>query len=277
MNTDHRGSRPAIFWVSLALSPPDRETAKLFEDDYLIRFSKPADLANGSLTELSGAAGICFECDWLDASEMALVSEVKRRNPSIPVVLLTAHLTVEIATWAIRSRIFDCLAKPLKQHEVDACLERLSAARAARREQNARSSIAPSPTEARQAGNHGGKGRMDWAMSEIRRRLHSRPSETDMANLCRLSPTRFSRLFRRETGMTFQQFVAKARFDLSSRLLMESDLPISEISLRVGLDDPAYFARFFRREAGVTPSDFRLRSRCRDRASALDGGENEAA
>ena len=262
MNPEHAGNRPVLLWMSLSLAPPDPRTADFFAQHYDIRYCQAADLIQGPLPGLGGTAGICFECEWPEAPEMALMSEVKGRHPSVPILLFTSHLTAEVATWALRSRVFDCLSKPLQLNEASACIERLKAARTARRDQNARSTIATShrPSAARPAALNGSD-RVVWVMAEIKRRLASRPTEADMAALCRVSPTHFSRIFRREAGMTFQQFLARTRLELASRLLADSELPIGEIALRVGFDDPAYFARFFRRQTGVTPSDHRSRAR----------------
>lgn len=250
-----------LCWISLSLPLPDEANVRLFATHYSIRFYSAADLANERVTGLRTAAGLCIECDQLDGPEMSLMTEVKRRYPSVPVLLVTRRLTAEVATWALRSRMFDCLAMPLQETEVADCIERLKAARIARRDQNARSSIvtAPSPsTSSRPTDRHGN--RMEWVMSEIQRRLASRPGEAEMAALCRLSPTRFSRVFRREAGISFQQFLSRTRLELASRLLVDSGLSIGEITQRIGFEDPAYFARFFRRQTGLTPSEYRSRA-----------------
>lgn len=261
MNPEHAGHTPRLYWASLSLTPPDEANVHLFAGHYSVRLCSAADLANDLVAEIRTAAGLCFECEHIEVPEMSLINEVKRRYPSVPVLLLTSHLTAEVATWALRSRVFDCLAKPLKDTEVAACIERLKAARMARREQNARSSIAPAPipsTSGRPIGRDGS--RMEWVQAEIRRRLPSRPSETEIAALCKLSPGRFSRLFRREAGVTFQQFLAQTRIERASRLLVDTGLTISEIGARVGYEDPAYFSRFFRRQTGLTPSEYRGRA-----------------
>ncbi len=264
MTAEYYDHTPRLYWASLALNPPHEDNVRLFSGHYSVRLCSAADLANDLVAEVSTAAGLCFECDYLEMPEMTLINEVKRRHPSVPVLLLISQLTTEVVTWALRSRVFDCLAKPLKEFEVTDCIERLKAARIARRDQNARSSIAAAPipsTGVRPTGRD--SGRMEWVKSEIRRRLASRPSEVEIAALCRLSPTRFSRVFRRETGVTFQQFLSATRVELARRLLVESGLSISEIGLRVGYEDPAYFSRFFRRQTGVPPSEYRSQAQAK--------------
>ena len=55
---------------------------------------------------------------------MMLFKAVKAFDPSIPVILLTAYASVETAIEAMKSGIFDYLAKPFKVDEMIACLKR---------------------------------------------------------------------------------------------------------------------------------------------------------
>jgi AraC family transcriptional regulator, transcriptional activator of pobA len=43
----------------------------------------------------------------------------------------------------------------------------------------------------------------------------------------------------------------------AKRLLVHSEMSISEIAYALGYEDPSYFARSFRREAGKAPGSFR--------------------
>ena len=47
----------------------------------------------------------------------------------------------------------------------------------------------------------------------------------------------------------------------AKRLLLYSDLNVSEVADRLGFADPAYFSRFFHREAGSAPAAYRARRR----------------
>jgi AraC-like DNA-binding protein len=58
-------------------------------------------------------------------------------------------------------------------------------------------------------------------------------------------------------GMSYSAVVQGARFQLSRRMLLESDSTISDIAHTVGYSDASHFARAFRRLAGVTPREYR--------------------
>jgi AraC family transcriptional regulator, transcriptional activator of pobA len=60
-----------------------------------------------------------------------------------------------------------------------------------------------------------------------------------------------------ETGHAAGELIRQRRLLDAKRLLLHSDLSVSEIGYQTGFQDPSYFTRFFRRQAGQTPVEFR--------------------
>ncbi len=60
-----------------------------------------------------------------------------------------------------------------------------------------------------------------------------------------------------ETGHSAGELIRHRRLLDAKRLLLHSDLSVSEIGYQIGFHDPSYFSRFFRRYAGETPAAFR--------------------
>jgi AraC-like DNA-binding protein len=58
-------------------------------------------------------------------------------------------------------------------------------------------------------------------------------------------------------GLSFKQIINTMRIEEAKRLLLESDLPITEIAMRLGFNDLSYFSQLFKKHEGVTPSEFR--------------------
>ena len=54
-----------------------------------------------------------------------------------------------------------------------------------------------------------------------------------------------------------RQMINKARLDEGSRLLLHTELPITEIALRCGYTDHSAFSRQFRALTGLSPSQYR--------------------
>ena len=77
------------------------------------------------------------------------------------------------------------------------------------------------------------------------------------AAMARLSPYYFSRMFKRDYGTNFIDFVHSVRVRHARELLRESLLSIKEIAQAVGFSDANYFTRVFKRHESMTPSVYR--------------------
>lgn len=91
--------------------------------------------------------------------------------------------------------------------------------------------------------------------------MHAHPEEQwtlrSLAQLVHTSEHYLCRCFTRELGISPLRYLDRHRLELAAQLLLESDLPISVISTRVGIRDPSYMARRFRAAHGMAPSQYR--------------------
>ncbi|MCR6477822.1 AraC family transcriptional regulator [Variovorax sp. ZS18.2.2] len=67
----------------------------------------------------------------------------------------------------------------------------------------------------------------------------------------------FSRLFRRETGSTYTDFLIRVRVARACELLSRSDQQVSSICYLVGFNNISNFNRHFRRLKSMTPKEYR--------------------
>ena len=72
-----------------------------------------------------------------------------------------------------------------------------------------------------------------------------------------LSHYYFSKIFRKTTGMTFTEFVARVRVENAKRLLQNPRLRMTEVSDAAGFNSLSQFNRLFRRYAGLAPTTYR--------------------
>lgn len=66
-------------------------------------------------------------------------------------------------------------------------------------------------------------------------------------------------LFQKKEGICPKRFIIETRIQKAKELLLQETLNISEISYRVGYDDPLMFSRIFKKHTGESPSAFRNR------------------
>ena len=82
-------------------------------------------------------------------------------------------------------------------------------------------------------------------------------SMTEMADLCHLSPSYFSRLFHREMGEGFTVYVNRQKVELAKVQLRDSNKSISQISAELGYLNISHFINLFKRFEGITPLMYR--------------------
>ncbi|MDY0749131.1 AraC family transcriptional regulator [Paucibacter sp. R3-3] len=96
------------------------------------------------------------------------------------------------------------------------------------------------------------------AVAYISAHLTEEFGETDLADIAQLSPSGFSRSFRRHTGMGLSQFVNRLRINLACQLMMsEETMSITDICFASGFRNVSNFNRQFLRQKGYKPSQFR--------------------
>ncbi len=79
----------------------------------------------------------------------------------------------------------------------------------------------------------------------------------DAARQVYLSPSHFSHLFKKETGVTFIEFVTAVRLDQAKKLLRTTNVPVEVIAQQTGFGTGSYFATTFRRLQGQSPRSYR--------------------
>ena len=99
------------------------------------------------------------------------------------------------------------------------------------------------------------------ALSYFRRVLTDNIADQDLplnsfAAICGQHPRRVQRILW-ANGTSYTQMKDDVRQSITKDLLSNTSLPITEITLQVGLSSPAALDRTFRRWTGKTPSRFR--------------------
>lgn len=87
---------------------------------------------------------------------------------------------------------------------------------------------------------------------------YNKPISLDqMAKIAYMSPTYFSKKFKRVTGFGFNEYLNNVRIKMATNLLMETQSPITEIATFCGYQDSNYFGDVFKKIMGVSPNKYR--------------------
>ena len=98
---------------------------------------------------------------------------------------------------------------------------------------------------------------VEKALERMHASIHQ---DTSMEELCQdleISQSHLSRLFQETFGVSPKAYFSKLKMDAARALLAQTDLPIQEISERMGYLNPFSFSRAFSQITGQSPSAYR--------------------
>ena len=67
----------------------------------------------------------------------------------------------------------------------------------------------------------------------------------------------FCKMFKKETGINFTDYLSRVRIEKSKNLLLNPNLRVSEIAFEVGFQSLTHFNRVFKRILGQSPTEYR--------------------
>ena len=95
----------------------------------------------------------------------------------------------------------------------------------------------------------------------IKANLHKRLKVEDAAGHMYMSGSHFSRMIRRETGVSFVELLTRCRMERAQELLKETDWTVNFIAGYIGLKSTAYFHDLFQHRVGCAPIEYRRKFR----------------
>lgn len=91
----------------------------------------------------------------------------------------------------------------------------------------------------------------------VQEHLSEKLSVPTLAASVNMSESRFSHVFKKETGISFWEYVNQLRMDKAMELLTETDLRIGDVAEETGWENPNYFSTQFKKKTGKTPVEYR--------------------
>jgi AraC-like DNA-binding protein len=98
---------------------------------------------------------------------------------------------------------------------------------------------------------------VERVITSARERLCEPISLHDMSRVAYLSAFHFNRVFHQITGLPPTKFISAMRLDEAKRLLLNTNLSVTDICFEVGYTSLSTFTRRFTQSVGVGPREFR--------------------
>ncbi len=98
-------------------------------------------------------------------------------------------------------------------------------------------------------------------LSHIRQHCAEKLSLRSISAGFYINPSYLGRIFKRYTGLSFNDYLADCRIELARRLLDGTTRSVTDIAESVGYSDTNYFCRLFKSKTDYTPSEYRSRLR----------------
>lgn len=200
---------------------------------------------------------VSFDFDYPDRESLQMMVDIKNAYRSIPMIMVTLQHSEKLAVWAFRSKLVDFLVKPVPQADIDRCHRMLFDIAEAKSGQPARSLAHVEPKIPLDIGSVAKSVDKAFlpAIYHVIQNFDTKIQNDEAANLCSMSPFRFSRGFKEVFGISFREYIIRYRLRQACHLLKNPNATITEVAYAVGFSDVSHFSKMFKRHLGVSPSD----------------------
>ncbi|MCW8193495.1 response regulator transcription factor [Proteobacteria bacterium 005FR1] len=203
---------------------------------------------------------VIFQYDYPDLFGLADLRLTKQLAPSVPLLMVTQAHSEQLAVWAFRTRVWDYFVQPVDTARLVAVVDTLhgfgKGSHTARSFPQLKNTIPPE-ARLRCGGGSEEQSILERALSYLDANLHKKIVQADVAHSFGLSTFQFSRLFKRLTRVTFQEYLISRRIEEAKRLLENPKASVTDVCFTVGFQDLSYFTRVFQRYVGLPPSRYR--------------------
>nr|WP_211289814.1 helix-turn-helix domain-containing protein [Sporomusa silvacetica] len=176
------------------------------------------------------------------------LQEIKKFLPQACVIILSAYSDFSYAQTAIRLRVHEYLLKPIKPSVFKQIFHDLLTTVVACQVQADEEIAEPEINQI-------------YFIEKSKKYIHDNFKQKLPLQLVSsyvfLNPQYFSRIFKKEVGVSYIDYVSKLKIEYACKLLETTNYPAYRISSECGFTDPSYFNRVFVQHMNMTPKVYR--------------------
>ncbi|NLK21251.1 MAG: response regulator [Epulopiscium sp.] len=174
---------------------------------------------------------------------LQMISNIRECNMDVVFVILSGYAEFDYARKGISLGVEDYLLKPITASKLKETMERI----------NKKFTEKDNKTIVEEK-------RYSPAISAIVRDINDNYAQKinleDYADKFKMSPEYISRIFSKELGVTFSNYLTRFRIDKAKELLIDTNYKIYEIACMVGYNDVQYFCRVFKKVSGISAKEY---------------------
>ena len=167
----------------------------------------------------------------------------RMKHPETAFIIVSGYDDFAYCREALRLQITDYILKPVDYEEFGVCIDNLKIAMFQKK-----ASVESDGQEERI---------INKIVRFVQSHLAEEISLSVLAEEFHFSTQYVSQLFKNEIGVNFLTYLTNIRMEKAKKLLLNTDLPIAEISEQSGYGDYRVFTKVFKKSEGVTPSQYR--------------------
>ncbi len=180
---------------------------------------------------------------------LSMILELRKREVHAEILLLTGYAEFKYAQTAVKLGVRDYILKPIDPDTIFAqlarCVENIEAGSESKDE-----ALLP---------EHSFSMPVESTIRQIEKKFDTSISLSSVAEDIGITPQYLSRIFSKETGLKFCDYLIQFRITKAKELIQNnSHLKIYEVAKMVGYPDVKYFSTLFKKMTGTSPLSYRF-------------------
>ncbi|QEK11479.1 helix-turn-helix domain-containing protein [Crassaminicella thermophila] len=181
---------------------------------------------------------------------LSAIEEIRKFLPNTSIIILSAWSDFQYAQKAINLQVLEYLLKPIKPAVFKQVFCKTLA------------SITQSPVVEKTANQKTIEPRcrqyfIEESIKYINEHFTEKLTLQMVSSKIFMNPKYFSRIFKKEMGVSFSEYIMNLRIKHACKLLEKTNYPAYRIAIECGFSDASYFNRVFYSHMNMTPKSYR--------------------
>ena len=199
-----------------------------------------------------------------DLLGIEVLKRIKEIRPDIPILFVTAYGCEDLAVRSFRYGARDYLTKPFNFRELSEKVSFFLSLKNRSGDTIRKVLFHENKTVIDVPHNpigHRNTYKIQKAIKFIEDNFMKKITLDTVAKHACMSRFYFSKIFKKEIGVSYQDYLNNQRIEKAKVIMTNNDCPITEVAFAVGYEDITHFGRMFKRKVGYTPSEYKNKDR----------------